>query len=29
MTLSVTVTFDGKTYTGCGRRLDPDAPDAR
>ena len=23
MTLSVTATFDGKTLTGCGRRLDP------
>lgn len=29
MTLSVTVTLDGKTYTGCGRRLESDAPDAR
>jgi hypothetical protein len=29
MTLSVTVTFDGKTYTGCGRRLVSDASDTR
>jgi putative lipoprotein len=29
MTLSVTVTFDGKTYSGCGRRLESDAADAR
>lgn len=29
MTLSVTVTLDGKTYTGCGRRLDANSPVAR
>jgi hypothetical protein len=29
MTLSVTLTLDGKTYTGCGRRLTGDSPDSR
>ena len=28
MTLSVTATFDGKTFTGCGRRLEPVPPDS-
>ena len=29
MTLSVTVTFDGRTYTGCGRMLLSESPDSR
>ena len=29
MTLSVTVTFDGRTYTGCGRMLASESPESR
>lgn len=29
MTLSVTVTLDGKTYSGCGRRLASDLPGSK